>query len=74
VDPSYHQHAASQGIARSLSLVLEASQDAREARSFEVSTQLEHLAEELIYLRRQLLDLPPQRSTTLQDREEDVPW
>jgi hypothetical protein len=74
MDYSFHQSQCSKGLSRALAVVLEAAQDAGEARLAEVATQCEHLAEELIYLRRKVLDLPPQRSTSLQDREEDVPW
>jgi hypothetical protein len=60
------------GIA--LSVVFEASECAREARATQLLTQLENVAEDLIQLHREFLELPPQSSTALASCEEDVPF
>lgn len=49
-------------LSTAISIVYEASHHAREARRLELSVQLENLVEELIYLHREVLDLPPQRT------------
>jgi hypothetical protein len=74
MDPTYHVAACSRKIARALSDILEAAQDASEGRALKIATQLENLAEELIYLRRQLLELPPQSSSALADSAQEDPF
>jgi hypothetical protein len=56
-----------------ITMVFKATENARIARCGEIITHLEYLSEELIYLRRQVLELPTESSTALAS-EEDVPW
>ena len=53
---------AAKMVSMSISLVFEASQDAREALAEQIAVQLEDLSAHLIDLHRQLLELPPQRT------------
>ena len=74
MDVYFHVGQASADVSRAIGIVLEAAQHAREARREKLSAKLEDLVEELLLARRELLELPPQRSTSLQDREEDTPF
>jgi hypothetical protein len=60
------------GIA--LSAVFAAGELAREAHCEQIRLNLENLAEELIFLHRQILELPPQSSTALARVEDDLPF
>jgi hypothetical protein len=55
-------------------VIEEAAQRAREGQRSQIATQLEHCAEELVYLHRQILDLPPQVSTALADSSKEEPF
>jgi hypothetical protein len=56
-----------------MSLIFEASEYARKARCGEIVSQLEYLSEEFVYLHRQVLELPPQKSTALANVD-DAPF
>ena len=62
VDPTFHISQSSRAVVRAVTAILEAAQDAGEAHLFHERTELENLAEELLYMRRKLLNLPPQSS------------
>ena len=68
------RHRTARMLSTCLPLIFEAAEYAREAHLLDLRTELQDLAEDLIKLHRDALQLPPQRSTCLQDREEDVPW
>ena len=74
MDLTWYESQGSIAISRALAAVLEAAQHTREAKRLELASDLENLAEELIYSRRKLLNLPPQKSTALASEEDEVPF
>jgi hypothetical protein len=74
MDKVLHRVRAARRIELAAGLLFEASEDAREGGALELPAKLEDVTAELFHLHREVLELPPQRSTSLQDREEDVPF
>jgi hypothetical protein len=60
-------------LSTALPLVFEASESARICGTEKLVTEIENLAEDLIRLHRQVLELPPQRSTPPEHAEDWKP-
>lgn len=69
-----HRHRCAVLLSTSMQLLFQAADHAREGKLVQLSSELENLTQDLVKLHRDALQLPPQRSTSLQDREEDVPF